>query len=170
MRRGARILNCSFGSSSKSEALEDAVGYAKEEGALIVVAAGNEGEDIDREPVYPASYGHGNILAVAASTATDELASFSNFGEDDVDVAAPGDDILSTYLGDSYKTLSGTSMAAPLVAGAAALLRKHNSDAGYADLRTALRQKVDKPAALKGKVVYDGRLNIRRALAYVDDL
>jgi thermitase len=168
VREGARILNCSFGSSSKSEALEDAVQYAKSKGALLVVAAGNEGDDIDREPSYPAAYGSDNIIAVAASTADDRLASFSNFGEANVDLAAPGEGILSTYPNDTYRTLNGTSMAAPYVAGAAALLKKHNSDATYAELRNVLRKKVDKPEALAGKVVYDGRLNVRKALAAIE--
>jgi thermitase len=164
VREGARILNCSFGSSSESEALQDAVQYAKSKGALLVVAAGNDGEDIDREPSYPAAYGDGNIIAVAASTSEDTLASFSNFGDTNVDLAAPGDGILSTYPDDTYRSLDGTSMAAPYVAGAAALLKKRNSEATYEDIRAALRKKVDKPPGLAGKVVYDGRLNITRAL------
>jgi subtilisin family serine protease len=168
VREGARILNCSFGSSSKSTALEDAVQYAKSKGALIVVAAGNDGADIDRHPSYPAAFGDGNILAVAASTADDRLASFSNYGDTNVDVAAPGEGIVSTYLDGGYKSLDGTSMAAPYVSGAAALLRKRNPDATYEQLRTALRKKVDKPPALAGKVVYDGRLNVVRALAYIE--
>jgi thermitase len=167
VREGARILNCSFGSSSKSEALQDAVQYAKSKGALLVVAAGNDGDDIDRDPSYPAAFGDGNILTVAASTADDRLASFSNYGDTNVDVAAPGEGIVSTYLDGGYKSLDGTSMAAPYVAGAAALLRKRNPDATYEQLRTALRKKVDKPPALAGKVVYDGRLNITRALEYI---
>ena len=167
VREGARILNCSFGSSSESEALQDAVQYAKSKGALLVVAAGNDGDDIDRDPSYPAAFGDGNILTVAASTADDRLASFSNYGDTNVDVAAPGEGILSTYLDGGYKSLDGTSMAAPYAAGAAALLRKHNPDATYEELRTALRKKVDKPPALAGKVVYDGRVNVTRALDYI---
>jgi thermitase len=167
VREGARILNCSFGSSSKSEALQDAVQYAKGKGALIVVAAGNEGDDIDKDPSYPAAYGDGNIIAVAASTADDRLATFSNYGDTNVDLAAPGDGILSTYPDDSYRALDGTSMAAPYVAGSAGLLKKRNPDASYEDIRAALRKKVDKPPALSGKVVYDGRLNVARALASI---
>ena len=168
VREGARILNCSFGSSSESEALQDAVQYAKSKGALLVVAAGNDGDDIDRDPSYPAAFGDGNILAVAASTADDRLASFSNYGDTNVDVAAPGEGIMSTYVGGGYKSLDGTSMAAPYAAGAAALLRKRDPYATYEELRTALRKKVDKPPAFAGKVVYDGRLNLTRALEYID--
>jgi|tagenome__1003787_1003787.scaffolds.fasta_scaffold20929799_2 thermitase len=164
VHEGAKILNCSFGTSSKSSALEDAVEHAKSHGALLVVAAGNDGESIESHPSYPASFTQGNILTVAASTNRDTLASFSNYGSKSVDVAAPGDDILSTIEGGGFGVKSGTSMAAPLVAGAAAMLRQVDSKATYSELRTALRQSVDKPPALNGKVLYGGRLNVRLAL------
>jgi thermitase len=170
VKQGIKIINCSFGSSSKSSALHDAVDYAQDHNALLVVAAGNDGENIDKSPVYPASYTDSNILAVAASTSGDTLASFSNFGSEGVDVAAPGDSIFSTYLGGGYKVLSGTSMAAPYAAGVAALLRKQESDATYGDLRYAIRHKVDKPPALNNKVAYDGRLNAQKALAAIPGL
>jgi thermitase len=167
VKRGIKIINCSFGSSSKSSALEDAIDYAQSKGVLIVVAAGNDGVNIDKSPEYPASFTNSNILTVAASTSSDTLASFSNYGPDSVDVAAPGDNIRSTYLGSTYKNLDGTSMAAPYVAGAAALLKAENSKATYSDLRTALRKKVDTPSGLKGKVVFNGRLNVQKALDYI---
>lgn len=167
VHKDVKIINASFGSSSKSSALEDTIEYAKEKGVLIVVAAGNDGKNIDKSPIYPASYTYGNILTVAASTADDQLASFSNYGEKAVDVAAPGENITSTYIDDIYKPMSGTSMAAPLVAGMAGLLRAKNSDATYSDLKTALRRKVDKPTAFKDKVVYDGRANLKLGIDYI---
>ncbi len=169
VKSGAKIINCSFGTSGKSEALHDAVKFAKKKHALLVVAAGNNGENIDKSPEYPAAFNDDNILAVAASTSKDKLASFSNFGDDEVDVAAPGDDIRSTYLGGGYRVLSGTSMAAPFVAGVAALMKKQESDADYSDLRYVITHKVDKPKALEGKVAHDGRLNARKALAAIGD-
>lgn len=139
-------------------------------GRSRLAAAGNDGENIDKSPTYPASYGDSNILAVAATTSSDTLASFSNFGSTAVDVAAPGDGIFSTYLDGGYRTLSGTSMAAPYAAGLAAMLRKQESKASYGDLRYAIRHKVDKPPPLKGKVAYDGRLNARKALSAIGSL
>ena len=168
VREGARVVNCSFGSSSKSEALEDAIEYAKSKSTLIIAAAGNEGDDIDKKPEYPAAYGGDNVIAVAATTSSDRLASFSNYGDTNVDLAAPGDGIVSTYPNDGYRTLAGTSMAAPYVAGAAALLKKRNSEATYAEIRNVLRKKVDKPSALAGKVRYGGRLNLRKALTAIE--
>lgn len=167
VKQGIKIINCSFGSSSSSSSLHDAVDYAQDHNALLVVAAGNDSENIDKHPLYPASYTDSNILAVAASTQDDNLADFSNFGSTGVDVAAPGDSIYSTYLGGGYRVLSGTSMAAPYAAGVAALLRKQESDATYGNLRYAIRHKVDKPPALENKVAYDGRLNAEKALAAI---
>jgi thermitase len=170
VKQGFKIVNCSFGSSASSSSLHDAVDYAQDHKALLVVAAGNDGENIDKHPLYPASYTDSNILAVAASTSDDTLADFSNFGSTGVDVAAPGDSIYSTYLGGGYRVLSGTSMAAPYAAGVAALLRKQESSATYGDLRYAIRHKVDKPPALNDKVAYDGRLNAEKALAAIGSL
>jgi len=170
VKKGAKVVNCSFGSSSKSSALKDVVDYAQSKNVLLVVAAGNDGKNIDKKPVYPAAYGDSNILTVAASTSGDTLASFSNFGATAVDVAAPGDDILSTYLGGGYRSLDGTSMAAPYAAGLAAMLKKLESDATYSDLRYAIRRKVDKPPAFNNKVAYDGRLNAYKALKAIPSL
>jgi subtilisin family serine protease len=114
--------------------------------------------------MYPASSTSGNILTVAATTSTDALASFSNFGSKSVDVGAPGDRIYSTYPESKYRELSGTSMAAPLVAAAAAMLRARNSKLSYSDIRSLLKASVDPTPALSGKVVTGGRLNIARAL------
>jgi thermitase len=170
VRQGFKIVNCSFGSTSKSSALKDTIDYAQDHKVLLVVAAGNDSQNIDKKPEYPAAYGNSNILTVAATTDSDQLASFSNFGSKAVDVAAPGDTILSTYLGGDYKNLSGTSMASPYAAGLAAMLRKQEPDATYGQLRKAIRQKSDKPPALKGKVASNGRINALKALQAIPSL
>jgi subtilisin family serine protease len=165
IHHGAKVVNCSFGSSSKSSALQDAVKAAQDKGVLLVVAAGNDGHSIDAHPVYPASFTNGNLLVVAATTARDTLADFSNYGSKSVDLAAPGDGVQSTYPKSSYRSLSGTSMAAPMVAGAAAMLRAADSSLSYKELRSALKETVDPLPALDGRIVTGGRLDLDRALA-----
>ena len=164
VKQGAKVINCSFGSSSKSKSLEDEVSYAKKKGVLLVVAAGNDGDDIDSKPTYPASYTSSNIITVAATTQLNQLASFSNYGKSGVDLGAPGDKIVSTYLGSTYKTLSGTSMAAPLVAATAAMLRSQNGDLTYSELRSAIRNHVIATSPLAGKTVSGGQLDVAAAL------
>ena len=164
IKQGAKIINGSFGSSDPSQALEDEIKTAQDKGVLIVVAAGNNAQNIDKTKFYPASYTNGNLLVVAASTDTDGLASFSDFGSTNVDLAAPGDNILSTYLGGGYKVLSGTSMASPMAAGVAALLKAKNSDATYSEIRKTIRAEVDLKPAFSGITVSGGRINTLRAL------
>ena len=164
IHEGARIINASFGSSQKSSALQDEVDYAKSKNTLLVVAAGNNGQNIDSTPTYPAAFSEGNILTVAATTSTGALASFSNYGKKSVDLGAPGDNILSTYLNSGYKTLSGTSMAAPLVTAAAAMLSAQKSGQTYADLKNALRDHARADGALAGKTVSGGILDLASAL------
>ncbi|MCM3781791.1 S8 family peptidase [Neobacillus mesonae] len=113
---GAHVVNLSLGSPANDSFLEAAVQYAWDRGAVVIAAAGNENTS---SPVYPA-YLPG-VVAVASVNASDVKSGFSNYGSW-VDVAAPGDQIVSTYLGSSFAYLSGTSMAAPHVAGLAALL------------------------------------------------
>jgi subtilisin family serine protease len=165
VKEGARIVNASFGSTSPSEKLDDAIEYAKSKGALVVVAAGNDGKNIDRNPLYPASLTHANILTVAATTEGGGLASFSNYGKTAVDVAAPGDDILSTYLRNGYQKLDGTSMASPITAGVAAMVRQQNPRLSYKSIKDIVRRNADKPSSLSGKTVDGGRANLRRALS-----
>lgn len=109
--KGARVLNLSLGGSSSSRTLQDAVKYAQNKGAVVVAAAGNNGNN---SAVYPAAYP--GVIAVSASTQDDNLASFSSYGGH-VYVAAPGVSIVSTYNSGGYATLSGTSMATPVVSG-----------------------------------------------------
>ena len=141
--------------------------YAKSKNTLLVVAAGNNSQNIDSKPMYPAAFTEGNVLTVAATTSTGELASFSNFGKKGVDLGAPGLNIFSTYLNSTYKTLSGTSMAAPLVAGAAAMLRAKDSNLSYTDIKNALRNHTSPDAALSGKTVSGGVLDVAAALGSV---
>lgn len=167
IHEGARIINCSFGSSKKSSALNDEVNYAKSKNTLLVVAAGNNSQNIDSKPIYPASFTQGNIVTVASTTAGGALSSFSNYGKKAVDIGAPGSNIFSTYLGSTYKTLSGTSMAAPLVSAAAAMLRAKDSDLTYTQIKDALRDHTQPLASLSGKTVSGGLLSVATALSAV---
>ena len=147
-----------------SEIVHDAIQRAKSKGVLVVAAAGNDGANADKKPLFPAAFPDSNILSVAATNSKDKLASFSNFGAKTVDLAAPGKTIASTFLKSDYAYMSGTSMATPYVAAAAAMLRKEHSSWDIGDITSRLRKQGDKLKALKGKTVSGKRLNINRAL------
>ena len=160
---GAHILSLSLGGAGGSQQLQDAVNYAWNRGCLIVAAAGNGGSS---SPQYPAYYT--NCIAVAATDSSDRLASFSQYGSW-VDIAAPGVNILATYPNNQYRSLSGTSMACPHVAGAAAVLWSHNPSLTNAQLRAALETNVDSYQPYNGRTIAPnaGRLNVYRALQAV---
>lgn len=157
----APIINNSYGNQEYSQAHKDAIDNTN---ALFVVAAGNDGRNNDSRPTYPASYNCSNIIAVAATTFDDSLASFSNYGASSVHIAAPGERIFSTTPAETYSVMSGTSMAAPFVAGAAALVLAANPGMTTQQLKARLLASVDLVPALAGKVSSGGRLNVHRAL------
>ena len=159
-----RIISASWGSTIKSRALEDVIRKAGEEGILFVAAAGNASSDNDRAPHYPASYDLGNVISVAAVNRNDQLASFSNYGAKSVQVAAPGEEILSTWLEHDFRELKGTSMATPFVSGVAALILSQNPNLPVSDLRAKLLNSVDPIPSLKGKVSSGGRINAAKAV------
>jgi hypothetical protein len=159
---GAKVINGSFGGDGASPAIHDAI--ARCPGALFVFAAGNETNNNDAFPVYPCVDPSPNVLCVAASDSSDELASFSNYGLS-VDLAAPGEGIYSTFLSSPYDFLDGTSMATPHVAGAAALVLAARPGLTPLQVRQALVRGVDQKASLSGLVATGGRLNVAGALA-----
>ena len=169
-RSGADVVNGSFGGGGFSRAELDAIEAAPD--SLFVVAAGNESSDNDAVASYPCRYGAENLTCVAATDRDDELAGFSNYGAASVDLAAPGVDILSTYPEDltpdgylPYAWMSGTSMATPIVSGAAALVYAERPDATGAGIAADLRRSVDPVPALSGRVATGGRLNLATALS-----
>jgi subtilisin family serine protease len=168
-----RAINNSWGGGPYSQAMKDAIEAAGNAGILSLCAAGNGDEqgvpiNTDLEPHYPSCYNSNSIISVAASTASDAPAYFSNYGLTSVDLAAPGASILSTINSVSgYASYDGTSMAAPHVAGAAALLWSAVPDLTVAQVKSALMGGVDPVTAWAGKTVTGGRLNVARAMATV---
>src|SRR5687768_5097838 len=159
-----RIISASWGSTQKSRALEEVIRKAYESDILFVAAAGNSSVSNDRSPHYPSSYNVPNVVSVAALDRNDQLASFSNYGAKSVAIAAPGVDILSTWLGNAYEEKSGTSMATPVVSGVAALIVAEHPRMSVDDLRKKLLASTDPIVALKGKTVTGGRVNAAKAL------
>ena len=135
---GARIINTSVNGDGQSKALQEAIKAAGATGALVVASAGNDGRSIDLTPSYPASYTDPAIVTVASVGEDGGLSSFSNRGLTAVDVAAPGEDVLSTSNDDGYELRSGTSMAAPFVASVLALVQSVRPDLDGSELKAAL--------------------------------
>jgi subtilisin family serine protease len=159
---GARIVNLSLAGPSSTPDLESAVQYAQARGVLIVAAAGNDGHDLASAPTYPAAYGESNVIGVAATTRDGGLSSVSDYGPG-ADVAAPGEEILSTALGGGYEWRTGTSMAAPQVTGALALLASVRPDLDGGGLENALFA-----GLRRGSLpVQDGSLDVGAALRSV---
>ncbi len=165
---GARILSNSWGGSGDEDnkALYDSIERAKAAGVLFIAAAGNDGvnNDNSRRRSYPASFDNDNLISVAATDTQDKLAFFSNYGEKTTHVAAPGVNIYSTLPGNRYKQESGTSMACPHVAGAAALIWSKNPSLTYKQVKDILMNTADKVPELAGKTISGGRINVMNAL------
>ncbi|MCC6350015.1 MAG: S8 family serine peptidase [Candidatus Eisenbacteria bacterium] len=168
MAHGVRITNNSWGGGPRSQALADALAAAGAGGMLIVVAAGNSAVDVDATAVYPPSYDVPEMITVAATDKNDSLAGFSNWGATTVDLAAPGDRILSLWPARRLAILSGTSMAAPHVSGAAALLLAREPGLPAAAMKARLMRGAVPLASLAGRCVSGARLDLLRAVADPD--
>ena len=161
---GIRITSNSWGGGGYSQSMKDAIDAAGAAGGLFIAAAGNDTNNNDAEPSYPASYTCDNIIAVAAADHKDTLAWFSNWGKTSVDLAAPGVSILSTVINGGYAKYSGTSMATPHVAGVAALLRAYSPNTTVEQIKAAIMTGTDPIPALADITVTGGRLNACKAL------
>jgi subtilisin family serine protease len=162
-KMGARITSNSWGGGGYNQALYDAL---KSSPAMHIIAAGNEGNNNDARPTYPATYDLPNVISVAASDHKDQLAGFSNWGANTVDLAAPGVSILSSTSGGSneYKSFDGTSMATPHVSGAAGLIVSQFPQISNPELKARLLNSVDRLNEFAGKTLSGGRLNVSNAL------
>lgn len=172
VKQGAKIINLSLGGPD-SITKRDAVSAARSKGIILVAAAGNDGLDVDltANKVYPACYEFDNIVTVGASDESDLPAGFSNFGKVNVDIFAPGVRILSTWPRSlavpkdfPYEIIQGTSMAAPHVSGALALLLAQYPSEGYKGTISRLYGKADKVAALQNLCVTGARINLNQSI------
>jgi len=162
-----KILSNSWGGTEYSRTLEDAIRYAAGRSVLFLAASGNDNKDNDTNPHYPCNYAVENVISIAASTDGDRIADFSNYGEISVDLAAPGENILSTYFKDNrYERLSGTSMATSFVSGVAALISSEFTGISMNEIKYRLFGGVDYLSAWKDRVVTDGRLNAAKSLSH----
>ncbi|MGA2092683.1 MAG: S8 family serine peptidase [Sedimentisphaerales bacterium] len=166
---GAKVINASWGGYGFSQTLYDTIAAARDAGIIFVAAAGNESNNNDSTPAYPASFNLANIISVMATTNTDASASYSNYGLTTVDLGAPGGsgfgdstDILSTLLGGGYGYKAGTSMASPHVAGACALLLSIDPTLTYSQVKQILMDTVNN--TLPGLCASGGRLNLAAAV------
>jgi subtilisin family serine protease len=165
---GARIVNASWGSYEfTSQALRDAIVSLRSAGIIFVAACGNSAGDNDANPLFPASYEYDNIVSVAASNRVDAAAGYSNWGATTVDLAAPGSPVFSAWnrSDNDYVYMEGTSMAAPHVVGAAALVWAVNPAFTYQQVIAKILSTTDVLPAFTGRSVSGGRLNLARALS-----
>lgn len=160
---GAQICNLSLGSSQNDPALYRTMASSD---MLFVVAAGNDGTDLETSPSYPASYDLDNVISVANIRYDGELDPTSSYGAASVDLAAPGSYILSTTPGGSYSYMTGTSMAAPMVSAAAAIVYSAFPNATLADVKDILLASVQKLDSLSNRTATGGMLDLGAAMAY----
>ena len=170
---GCKVINASLGGGGRSQSMFEAIAGAQRRGVLLVAAAGNSGVDTDIYANYPSNYELYNVISVAAINRYGELAEFSNYGGKTVDIGAPGVDILSLGIGnnDAYQGNNGTSMAAPHVAGVAALLYSAFPNASGEEVRDRIISSAIQESSFSGKMVSGGRLSASKAFdIFPDDL
>jgi subtilisin family serine protease len=173
---GAHISNNSYsyypGDPRYNQAFEGAIDRARASGKLFIAAASNENINNDATPCFPASCDIDNVISVLATDHNDNKASYSNYGWYSVDVGAPGGtdagqnnyNIYSTKQGNRYQYHAGTSMASPMVAGLAALIKAHRPSLNWWQVKTIIMQSVDPKGSLSGKCNTGGRVNAYGAL------
>jgi|GEM_PF-7020495 len=167
---GVTLTSNSWGGGGYSQAMQDALEDADAAGILFVAASGNDGANVESSPNYPSGYEVPNVIAVAATTDSDTLASFSNYAATQVDLAAPGQSINSTIPNGSYAYFNGTSMATPHVSGACALLKAWYPALTHLEIKSIILRSVDPVPALVGFCATGGRLNVHQALVQSEEI
>ncbi|KAL8429841.1 hypothetical protein ACSSS7_006289 [Eimeria intestinalis] len=169
--KGVMISNNSYGGrGSGFRGLEEAVQRARQAGMIVVAAAGNYNgnNDNDKQPVFPASYDLDNVVSVAAISRNGQLAPFSSYGKRQVDVAAPGANIMTTSAKKSYRSVSGTSFAVPMVTGTLALLWTRRPHLNYRQVIQRMLRSVKKNPHLEGLIATAGTVDAWSTLANED--
>ncbi|MCW2926631.1 MAG: Thermophilic serine proteinase [Thermoleophilia bacterium] len=172
---GADVINISLGcggtTSCFSQAELDAIAYANAKGTIVIAAAGNGdsagqgmNNDAPETPDFPSGYELPGILSVTSSSRLGNWSSWSNYGATGVDIAAPGEGILTAAPGNAYRTVTGTSFSAPYASGAAALIAAAHPEATAADLRARLISSVVPTSSLRSRTVSGGILNANAAM------
>ncbi len=168
-----RVLNNSYGGGGFDQSFLDAITAANQSGILFVAAAGNAPDDPEANNDivghFPSNYNVANVIGVAATDSADNLAGFSHYGANTVPLGAPGSGILSTTPTNTYQSISGTSMASPHVAGAAALLLAANPNLTVQQLRSLLLYNGDLDPALAGLTFTGRRLNVGNSFVAVTE-
>lgn len=168
VKMGANIINYSGGGIEYSQEEHDAVAEAEKKGIIFVAAAGNEKSNSDQHHYYPADYKLKNIISVTAIDPSTEVLSSSNYGTETVDIAAPGQNILSTLPGNSYGFMTGTSQATAFVSGAAALVMAHKVALKVEDVKKYILSNGDAVTTLAAKTRTSRQLNLFKALTVLD--
>lgn len=164
INNGAKVLNNSWGGGGYSQALRDAIVSANNDDLVFIAAAGNQASNNDSYATYPANYDIPNVFSVAATNDYDYLASFSNYGKSTVHIASPGVSIYSTLAGNSMGYLSGTSMAAPFVAGLAAMMVREEESIDGFQVKTIIEDTANRVLSLQNRVASESRINMQSAV------
>jgi subtilisin family serine protease len=166
--KGAHIINYSGGGTEFSQEEHDAIAEADRKGVLFVAAAGNEKSNSDQHHYYPADYKLKNIISVTAIDPSTEVLASSNYGVETVDIAAPGQNILSCLPNNAYGYMTGTSQATAFVTGAAALVMAHKQSFDSQDTKKYILATGDAQAQLASKTRTSRQLNLYKALTVLD--
>ncbi|MGZ3769892.1 MAG: S8 family peptidase [Bdellovibrio sp.] len=168
VKMGANIINYSGGGTEFSQEEHDAIVEAEKKGILFVAAAGNERSNSDQHRYYPADYGLRNIISVTAIDPSTQVLASSNYGTETVDIAAPGQNILSCLPGNSYGYMTGTSQATAFVTGAGVLVIAHNESFKAEDIKKYILSTGDAQTQLASKTRTSRQLNLYKALTILD--